>query len=35
MLSVDDVARVVKDIVESPLHMRIDEMTLLPPKGIL
>jgi hypothetical protein len=23
------------DIVESPLHMRIDEMTLLPPKGIL
>jgi NAD(P)-dependent dehydrogenase (short-subunit alcohol dehydrogenase family) len=35
MLSVDDVARVVRNIVESPLHMRIDEMTLLPPKGIL
>ena len=35
MLSVDDVARVVRDVVESPLHLRIDEMTLLPPKGIL
>jgi len=35
MLSVDDVARVVKGIVESPLHMRLDAMTLLPPKGIL
>lgn len=35
MLSVDDVARAVKNIVESPLHLRIDEMTLLPPKGIL
>jgi NAD(P)-dependent dehydrogenase (short-subunit alcohol dehydrogenase family) len=35
MLSVEDVARTVKSIVESPLHMRLDEMTLLPPKGIL
>ncbi len=35
MLSVADVAAAVKGIVESPLHVRIDEMTLLPPKGIL
>jgi NADP-dependent 3-hydroxy acid dehydrogenase YdfG len=35
MLSVDDVAAAVKNIVELPLHVRIDDMTLLPPKGIL
>jgi NAD(P)-dependent dehydrogenase (short-subunit alcohol dehydrogenase family) len=35
MLRVEDVARVVSFIAETPLHVRIDELTLTPPKGIL
>lgn len=35
MLKVEDVARIVSFIAETPLHVRIDELTLTPPKGIL
>ncbi len=35
MLQVEDVARVVSFIATTPLHVRIDELTLTPPKGIL
>jgi 3-oxoacyl-[acyl-carrier protein] reductase len=35
MLTVGDVARVVSFIAETPLHVRIDELTLTPPKGVL
>ena len=35
MLQVQDVARVVSFIAMTPLHVRIDEMTLTPPKGVL
>ncbi|MFK2826604.1 SDR family NAD(P)-dependent oxidoreductase [Bacillus sp. B190/17] len=35
MLHVNDVARVVSFVAETPLHVRIDEMTLTPPKGVL
>lgn len=35
MLTVDHVATTVLDIVRQPLAVRMDELTLLPPKGIL
>ncbi|OES46319.1 SDR family oxidoreductase [Domibacillus iocasae] len=35
MLHVNDVARVASFIAATPLHVRIDEMTLTPPKGVL
>lgn len=35
MLHVNDVARAVSFVAETPLHVRIDEMTLTPPKGVL
>ncbi len=35
MLHVDDVARVVSFISTTPLHVRIDDMTVTPPKGVL
>lgn len=35
MLHVDDVARVVSFIATTPLHVRIDDMTVTPPKGVL
>ncbi|GGF87231.1 SDR family oxidoreductase [Paenibacillus abyssi] len=35
MLSVNDVARVVSFIATTPLHVRIDDLTLTPPKGVL
>lgn len=35
MLHVNDVARVVSFIATTPLHVRIDDMTLTPPKGVL
>jgi 3-oxoacyl-[acyl-carrier protein] reductase len=35
MLQASDVARVVSFIAQTPLQVRIDEMTLTPPKGLL
>ncbi|WP_167577839.1 SDR family oxidoreductase [Ammoniphilus sp. YIM 78166] len=35
MLHVDDVARVVSFIATTPLHVRIDDITVTPPKGVL
>jgi 3-oxoacyl-[acyl-carrier protein] reductase len=35
MLHVNDVARVVSFVAITPLHVRIDEITLTPPKGVL
>ena len=35
MLKVHDVSRVVSFVAMTPLHVRIDEMTLTPPKGVL
>lgn len=35
MLQVHDVARVVSFVAMTPLHVRIDEITLTPPKGVL
>lgn len=35
MLKVDDVARFVTFIAMTPLHVRLDDMTLTPPKGVL
>lgn len=35
MLQVQDVARVVSFVATTPLHVRIDEMTLTPPKCVL
>jgi NAD(P)-dependent dehydrogenase (short-subunit alcohol dehydrogenase family) len=35
MLQPDDVAQTVLDIARRPLHVRIDEVKILPPKGIL
>lgn len=35
MLDVKDVARVVSFLVQTPLRVRIDEMTVTPPKGVL
>lgn len=35
MLSVADVARCIVDLLAQPTHLRIDEITLQPPKGVL
>lgn len=35
MLQVNDVARVVSFVAATPLHVRMDEITLTPPKGVL
>jgi NAD(P)-dependent dehydrogenase (short-subunit alcohol dehydrogenase family) len=35
MLSADDAARTITHILTQPLHVRLDEVTLLPPAGIL
>jgi NAD(P)-dependent dehydrogenase (short-subunit alcohol dehydrogenase family) len=35
MLALDDIAETVLDIARRPLHVRIDEVRLLPPKGVL
>lgn len=35
MLRVEDVAESVLDIARRPLHVRIDEVNLMPPKGVL
>lgn len=35
MLHVQDVARVASFVATTPLHVRIDEMTVTPPKGVL
>ncbi|MEK4027531.1 SDR family NAD(P)-dependent oxidoreductase [Pseudobacillus sp. FSL P4-0506] len=35
MLDVNDVARVVSFVAATPLHIRMDEITLTPPKGVL
>ncbi|OCA92133.1 SDR family oxidoreductase [Pseudobacillus wudalianchiensis] len=35
MLHVNDVARVVSFVAATPLHVRMDEITLTPPKGVL
>ena len=35
MLRPEDVAETVLDIAKRPLHVRIDEVKILPPKGIL
>ncbi|SFL58815.1 NADP-dependent 3-hydroxy acid dehydrogenase YdfG [Paenibacillus sp. 1_12] len=35
LLNVKDVAEVFLDLAKKPLHMRIDEIKVLPPKGIL
>ncbi|WP_235885671.1 SDR family oxidoreductase [Paenibacillus cymbidii] len=35
MLQPEDVAETVLDIARRPLHVRIDEVKLLPPKGVL
>ncbi|MEC2075636.1 SDR family oxidoreductase [Metabacillus fastidiosus] len=35
MLDVHDVARVVSFVAMTPLHVRMDEITLTPPKGVL
>ncbi len=35
MLSPDDVAQSVLDIARRPLHVRIDEVRIVPPKGLL
>lgn len=35
MLQPEDVAQTVLDIASRPLHVRIDEVTILPPKGVL
>lgn len=35
MLRVDDVARVVSFIATTPLHVRVDDIVLSPPKGVL
>ncbi len=35
MLSVDDVAQVIVDIAQKPLHVRIDAVRINPPSGLL
>lgn len=35
MLSVDDVAQSIWEIAQKPLNVRVDELRLLPPKGVL
>ena len=35
MLSVEDVAQCLWEIASKPLHVRVDEVRLLPPKGVL
>ncbi|NMO17242.1 SDR family oxidoreductase [Pyxidicoccus fallax] len=35
MLSVDDVAECIWEIARKPLHIRVDELRLVPPKGVL
>jgi NAD(P)-dependent dehydrogenase (short-subunit alcohol dehydrogenase family) len=35
MLSVDDVAQSIWEIARKPLNVRVDEIRLLPPKGVL
>jgi NADP-dependent 3-hydroxy acid dehydrogenase YdfG len=35
MLSVSDVAQSIWEIASKPLHVRVDELRLLPPKGVL
>lgn len=35
MLSVEDVAQTLWEIASKPLHVRVDEVRLLPPKGVL
>lgn len=35
MLSVDDVAQSIWEVARKPLHVRVDEIRLLPPKGVL
>ncbi|WP_233262113.1 SDR family oxidoreductase [Vitiosangium sp. GDMCC 1.1324] len=35
MLSVEDVAQSIWEIARKPLHVRVDELHLLPPKGVL
>lgn len=35
MLSVQDVAQSIWEIASKPLHVRVDELRLLPPKGVL
>jgi NAD(P)-dependent dehydrogenase (short-subunit alcohol dehydrogenase family) len=35
MLSVEDVAQSISEIARKPLNVRVDELRLLPPKGVL
>jgi NAD(P)-dependent dehydrogenase (short-subunit alcohol dehydrogenase family) len=35
MLSVDDVAQTLWEVAQKPLNVRVDEIRLLPPKGVL
>jgi NAD(P)-dependent dehydrogenase (short-subunit alcohol dehydrogenase family) len=35
MLSVDDVAQTIWEIAQKPLNVRVDELRLVPPKGVL
>jgi NADP-dependent 3-hydroxy acid dehydrogenase YdfG len=35
MLNPGDVAETILDIAKRPLHVRIDEVNVLPPKGVL
>ncbi|MFP2906396.1 SDR family oxidoreductase [Pyxidicoccus sp. 3LFB2] len=35
MLSVEDVAESIWEVARKPLHVRVDELRLLPPKGVL
>jgi NADP-dependent 3-hydroxy acid dehydrogenase YdfG len=35
MLQPEDVAQSILDIASRPLHVRIDEVRIVPPKGVL